>query len=130
MTITATTNNSVAASLTVMAFSGAASSLVGAASLAASAASGQPSATLTTTRADSYVFGVGTDWDAPRVMTAPAGQTIVNQFNPIAGDTYWLQRTASTLPLAGSNVTISDTYGSVMPDRWNLALIEIRRAIP
>jgi len=130
MTVTATTNNAVAASLTVMSFAGAAPSLVGAASLAASAASGAPSATLVTTRADSYVIGVGTDWDAPRVMTAPAGQTIVNQFNPLVGDTYWTQRTTTTVAAPGTNVTISDTYGPVMPDRWNLALIEIRRAIP
>jgi len=126
MNVTARLNNPVAASLTVMAFTNAASSLVGAAAVAADAASGAPSATLITTRADSYVIGVGTDWDAPRVMTPAAGQTIVNQFNPTAGDTYWVQRT-NPVPAAGTSVTISDTYGPTMPDRWNLALIEIRK---
>jgi beta-lactam-binding protein with PASTA domain len=130
MLVTATTNNAVASQLVVMTFTGAASSLVGAASLAANSASGAPSAVLTTTRADSYVIAVGTDWDAPRVMTPAAGQTIVNQFNPLVGDTYWVQRTTTPVALPGSNITISDTYGAVMPDRWNLALIEIRRAIP
>ena len=126
MNVTARLNNSVAASLTVMAFTNAASSLVGAAAVAANAASGAPSATLITTRADSYVIGVGTDWDAPRVMTPAAGQTIVNQFTPTVGDTYWVQRT-NPVPAAGTSVTISDTYGATMPDRWNLALIEIRK---
>jgi len=126
MNVTATLNNPEAASLTVMAFTGAASSLVGAASVAANAPSGAPTATLVTSRAHSLVIGVGTDWDAPRVMTPAAGQTIVNQFNPTVGDTYWVQRTGD-VPAAGTSVTIRDTYGAIMPDRWNLAAIEIRQ---
>ena len=126
MTVRATLNNPEAASITVMAFTGAASSLVGAAAVAANAASGAPTATLVTTRANSLVIGVGTDWDAPRVMTPAAGQTIVNQFNPTVGDTYWVQRTGA-IPAAGTSVTIRDTYGATMPDRWNLAAIEIRQ---
>jgi Ca2+-binding RTX toxin-like protein len=126
MLVTARLNNGVAASITVMAFTNAASSLVGAAAVAANAASGAPSATLITTRPDSYVIGVGVDWDAPRVMTPAAGQTIVNQFNPTVGDTYWVQRT-NPVPGAGTSVTISDTYPGAMTDRWNLALIEIRK---
>src|SRR5436305_819588 len=106
MNVTARLNNSVAASLTVMAFTNAASSLVGAAAVAANAASGAPSATLITTRADSYVIGVGTDWDAPRVMTPAAGQTIVNQFTPTVGDTYWVQRT-NPVPAAGPDASIA-----------------------
>jgi hypothetical protein len=125
--VTAVLSNSEAASMTVMTFTGAAPSLTGAASRAASAPSGQPSASLVTTRGNSLVIGVGTDWDAPRVMTAPAGQTIVNQFRPPVGDTYWVQRATNAVPAAGTTVTISDTYGASMPDRWNLALIEIRR---
>jgi hypothetical protein len=126
-TATAVLNNSEPASMTVMTFTGAAPSLVGAASVAASAPSGQPSASLVTTRGNSLVIGVGTDWDSPRILTAPAGQTIVNQFRPPVGDTYWVQRTANPVTAAGTAVTISDTYGASMPDRWNMALIEIRR---
>jgi hypothetical protein len=126
-TATAVLNNSEPASMTVMTFTGAAPSLVGAASVAASAPSGQPSASLVTTRGNSLVLAVGTDWDSPRIMTAPAGQTIVNQFRPPVGDTYWVQRTANPVTAAGTAVTISDTYGASMPDRWNMALIEIRR---
>jgi hypothetical protein len=126
MTVTATTNNLVAASLTVMSFTGAASSLVGAASVAANAASGPMLASLITTRANSIVIGVGNDWDAPRVLTAGTGQTIINQFNPAVGDTYWSQR-SGVIPVAGTSVTINDTYAGAMADRWNLALIEIRQ---
>ena len=126
MTVTATTNNPVAASMTVMAFTGAASSLVGAASAATSGTSGAPTGSIVTTRNDSYVIGVGTDWDAPRVMTPFTGQVMVNQFNPTVGDTYWTQRTNS-IPAAGTKITITDSYGPTMPDRWNLAVIEIRR---
>jgi hypothetical protein len=126
MTVSATLNNPVAKSMTVMAFTGAQASLVGAASVARSGASGAPTATITTTKAGSIVLGVGVDWDAPRVMTPAAGQLMVNQFNPTVGDTYWLQRTTAALP-AGASVTISDSYGATMPDRWNLAVIEIRQ---
>ena len=127
MTVTAVLNNSEPASMTVMGFTGAVPSLVGAASLAASGPNGAPSGTLVTTRANSLVFGVGTDWDSARTMVPRAGQTMVNQFNTPNGDTYWLQRTSPPVAAAGTSVTIGDSYGTLMPDRWNLALIEIRK---
>jgi heme peroxidase/PASTA domain-containing protein/hemolysin type calcium-binding protein len=126
MRVTAVLNNSEPASLTVMSFTNAAPSLVGAASLAANAATGAPAAALVTTRDNSMVLGVGIDWDNPRVMVAGTGQTIVNQFRPTVGDTYWVQRT-NAVGAAGTSVTINDSYGTTMPDRWNLALIEIRK---
>jgi hypothetical protein len=64
---------------------------------------------------------------APRVMTPATGQTIVNQFDPTVGDTYWVQRTTNAVGAAGTGVTIRSTYGATMPDRRNLAVIEIRR---
>jgi hypothetical protein len=126
MTVTANLNNPEAKSLTVMAFTGAANSLVGAASGAFNAASGAPTGTVVTTKANSMVVAVGTDWDSPRTMTPAAGQVIVNQFTPTQGDTYWVQRT-NIVPAAGTSVTIRDTYGATMPDRWNLAVVEIRQ---
>jgi len=126
MTVTASLNNPVAASMTVMAFTGAASSLVGAANGVFSAASGAPTGTVVTTRPNSYVIGVGTDWDSPRVMSPAAGQVIVNQFNPTQGDTYWTQRT-NPIGAAGTSVTIRSTYPGAMTDRWNLAVVEIRQ---
>jgi hypothetical protein len=124
-TVTAVLNNSEAASMTVMTFTGAAPSP--GASLAVSGVGGAPTGTVLTSRANSLVLAVGTDWDAPRVMTAAAGQQIVNQFRPPVGDTYWVERTSSPVRVAGSAVTMRSTYGTTMPDRWNLAVIEIRR---
>src|SRR5207245_1203663 len=57
-------------SLTVVAFKGA--SGVGA-SGTASAATGAPTVTLTTTKARSWVFGVGNDWDRAVARTVGAG---------------------------------------------------------
>jgi beta-lactam-binding protein with PASTA domain/Ca2+-binding RTX toxin-like protein len=124
-TVTAVLNNSEAASMTVMTFTGAAPSP--GASLAVSGVGGAPTGTVLTTRPNSLVLAVGTDWDAPRVMTAAAGQTIVNQFRPPVGDTYWVERTANPVTAAGTAVTMKSTYGATMPDRWNLAVVEIRR---
>jgi hypothetical protein len=115
----------VASSMRVVTFSGA-SPLTGAASVIGNAAAGAPQATLTTTRANSLVFMVGTDWDSARTMVAAAGQTIVGQFTPAVGDTYWVQSTSAPVPAVGTAVTMRTTYGAAQPDRWNVALIEIR----
>jgi hypothetical protein len=96
------------------------------ATVAAAAATGAPSAAITTTRAGSWVWGVGTDWAAARARTIGAGQTLVDQYLPPAGDTYWLQRLTAQTPVSGTNVTVNDTAPT--SDRWDLALIEIRPA--
>jgi hypothetical protein len=111
--------------MAVMAFTNTASSLAGAASALAGATAGGPAATLTTTRDNSLVIGVGVDLAAARVMTPGAGQTIVYQANP-SGGTYWVQQSA-TVGAAGTVVTFSDTYGPPTPDAWVVTLIEIRR---
>jgi hypothetical protein len=125
-TVTAVLNNSEPASLVVMTFTNAAP-LTGAATAVRSAVGGAPTVNLTTTRGNSLVLGVGMDWDSPRVMTAAGGQTIVNQFRPTVGDTYWAQRTTNAVASPGTTVTITSTYGPTMPDRWNMAAVEIRR---
>jgi len=127
MTVTAVLNNSETASLTVMGFTGAVPNLTGAATLAAGAAQGAPNATIVTTRANSLVIAVGTDWDLPRTMTPAAGQVLVNSFNTPNGDTYWVQRTSPPVAAAGTSVTMRDSYATLMPDRWNLAVVEIRK---
>jgi len=127
MTVTAVLNNSETASLTVMGFNGAVPTLVGAATLAASAAQGAPNATVVTTRANSLVIAVGTDWDLARTMVPAAGQVMVNPFNTPNGDTYWVQRTSPPVAAAGTSVTMRDSYATLMPDRWNLAVVEIRK---
>jgi hypothetical protein len=120
---------SATASMTVVGFQGAANSLAGAAIANVSKGTGiagDPTASITTTRANSLVFGVGTDWDGATARTLGANQTIVHQYLATVGDTYWVQRTNS-IPASGTRITITDTYGTTMPDRWNLAVIEIRR---
>ncbi|QCB96810.1 hypothetical protein E5206_07590 [Arthrobacter sp. PAMC25564] len=92
----------------------------------ASAASGAPGASLTTTRAGSWVWGVGTDWDASRARAVGLAQTLVDQYLPPAGDTYWLQRQTGPTATSGTVVTINDTAPTT--DRWDLALIEVLAA--
>jgi hypothetical protein len=73
------------------------------------------------------VLAVGTDWDLPRTMVPAAGQVLVNSFNTPNGDTYWVQRTSPPVAAAGTSVTMRDSYATLMPDRWNLAVVEIRK---
>ena len=125
--VSATLSSAKASSMTVTAFTGADPSLIGEGTAVVSAASGAPTASLTTTRGNSLVFGVGVDFSNGRTMVAGAGQTRLNQFVPTVNDTYWVQRVAAPVVTAGSTATISDTYAGAMTDMWNLALIEIRR---
>jgi hypothetical protein len=128
VSVTATLAQSVASSVTVVSFTGAdpsgtaGSGAIGAVQ-SASAASGAPSATLTTTRAGSWVIGVGTDWDNPVARAVGPNQVIVHQYMPPVGDTYWVQRAATTTANSGTTVTINDT--SPTSDRYNLSICEV-----
>jgi hypothetical protein len=128
MTVNAVFRFSGTASMTVVGFTGAANSLAGAASAIASKATGlvgDPAATITTTRPNSLVFGVGTDWDNPRTIGVATGQTLLNQSSPAAiTDTYWAQRANAAVPLAGVPSTLRATGTGT--DRWNFAVVEIR----
>ena len=61
---------------------------------------------LTTTRAGSWIWGVGNDWDKARAWTVGNGQTEVDEFLAPAGDIYEVaphglwggQRTARKIP--------------------------------
>jgi len=92
----------------------------------ANATSGAPRVTLTTTRAGSWVWGVGDDWDGAVDRTVGAGQALVDQWFSPSGDTYWVQRRDALTPGAGTIVTLDDVAPT--SDRWNLAAIEIRAA--
>ncbi len=122
-TVTATTSASVAASITVVTFTGADPAGGIGASASGSAASGAPTASLITTRANSWVFGVGTDWDNATARTVPSNQTMVHQYLATVGDTYWVQRMASPTPTVGTVVTINDTAPT--GDRYNLTIVEV-----
>jgi hypothetical protein len=126
---TATLSQSVFSSITVMSFSGVntsganGSGAIGA-TKSASASSGAPTATLTTTQNNSWVFGVGNDWDNDIARTLGPGQTMIHQdVNTSNGDTYWVQMQNSPTPLSGTSVTINDTAPTT--DRYDLSIVEV-----
>jgi hypothetical protein len=126
VTITATrSKTSYQGSITVAAFTGADTATNGA-TASANATTGAPSVSLTTTKAGSWVWGVGEDWDRAVTHTPASGQSIVDQFLAPSGDTFWTQRQTAVTPAAGTSVPISDTAPT--SDRWDLASIEIRPA--
>ena len=128
VSVTATLAQASAASLAVVSIAGVdtsgtmGSGAIGAVS-SANAASGAPAATLTTTRANSWVIGVGNDWDRGIARTMGAHQTIVHEYLAPVGDTFWVQRTAGPIPAAGTTVTIDDVAPT--GDRYNLSICEI-----
>src|SRR5262249_45494029 len=97
VTVTATLSQSVSSSMTVMSFAGVdpsgtnGSGAIGA-TATGSASSGAPTASLVTTRNNSWVFGAGNDYDNPIAPTVGSGQTLIHQYMPPVGDTYWVQR--------------------------------------
>jgi hypothetical protein len=128
VSVTATLSAAQAGSITVVTFTGAdASGSNGSGAIGAtgsgSAAAGAPTATLTTTRNNSWVFGVGNDWDHPVARTLGPNQTMVHQYMPSVGDTYWVQRMASATAASGTSVTINDTAPTA--DRYNLTIVEV-----
>jgi hypothetical protein len=126
--VTATLSQSVVSSLTLITFRGADTSgtngagAIGA-TVANSAATGAPSAILVTTRSNSWVFGVGNDFDNAIGRTPGTGQSLVHQDLAPVGDTYWVQQQTSPTPLSGTSVIINDI--APIGDRFNLAIVEI-----
>src|SRR5262245_46270700 len=98
------------------------------ATASANAAAGAPSATLVTTRANSWVLGVGSDFDNAVARTPGPNQTLMHQLLSPSGDAYWMQRTTTSIAAAGTSVTIDDTSPS--GDRYNLFICEVRGAAP
>jgi hypothetical protein len=125
-TVTATLSKSGAsASFTVMTFAGVnVTTPVGAVG-GGSVATGAPTASLTTQGANSWVFGVGNDWDGAVARTVGGSQTMVHQYLAPTGDTFWVQRQNATAQPAGTVVTINDTAPT--NHQWNLSIVEIRQ---
>jgi hypothetical protein len=128
VSVTVTLAKSVAASLTVVTFTGVDPSGTGGSGAIGNTGSGNanpgaPTAQLTTTRNNSWVVGVGDDYDNAIARTAGPNQTIVHQYLATIGDTYWVQRQNSTTPTSGTAVTINDTAPS--SDRYNSSICEI-----
>jgi len=128
VTATATLNQSTPAAITIVSFKGVdatgtnGSGAIGATNSGTST-SGAPTATLTTTRANSIVIGVGNDWDKGVARTLGPNQALVSQFLATGGDTFWVQRASATTPVAGTVVTINDTAPT--NDQWNLTIVEV-----
>jgi Domain of unknown function (DUF4082)/Bacterial Ig-like domain/Bacterial Ig domain/SdrD B-like domain len=128
VTVTATLSQSVVSSMTVMSFAGVdpsgtnGSGAIGA-TASANASSGSPTASLVTTRNNSWVFGVGNDYDNAIARTPGSGQSLVHQFLASIGDTYWVQMQNAPTPTSGTTVTINDTAPTT--DRYNLTICEI-----
>ncbi len=106
-------------SLTVLTFTGA--SGVGASSIA-NAASGAPVISVTATKAGSFVYAVGNDWDNASARTVGGGQTMTHQYLAPVGDTFWVQRLTNPVPAPGA-VQPNDTAPTT--DRWNFAAVEV-----
>lgn len=127
-TVSATLSQSVISSITVLSFTGAdatgtnGSGAIGA-TRSAAGKSGAPSATLATTRNNSWVFGIGNDYDNAIGRTPGANQSLLQQYLTSAGDTYWVQKQNSTTPLSGTSVTINDTAPTA--DQYNLSIVEV-----
>lgn len=100
----------------------------------ASAASGDPAASLTTSGAGSWVFAVGYD-RLTRLAAAP-GQTIIAEATDFAGGTYWVQATRAPTPVVATPVEINDITPAAghwnpffsVTGPWNVTLIEILAA--
>jgi len=128
VTVRANLSQSVAASITVVSFTGIdtsgtnGSGAIGATG-SGNANPGAPTASLITTRNNSWVFGVGADWDRATLRTLGANQTMVNQYLASVGDTYWVQRQNAPTAASGTNATINDTAPT--NDRYNLTIVEV-----
>jgi uncharacterized protein (TIGR03437 family) len=132
VTVSASLSQKVAASMTIMSFTGVdtsgsnGSGAVGA-TASNSAVSSAPVANLITTRNNSWVFGVGTDDDHAISRTPGTGQNIVHQYLANVGNTYWVQSQSAPTASSGSAVLINDTAPN--SDRYNLSVVEILPAL-
>jgi hypothetical protein len=132
VSVTATLSQSVVSSMTVISFSGVntsgtnGSGAIGA-TKSANSTGGAPTASLVTTQNNSWVFGVGNDYDNAIGRTVPSGQSLVHQYLTPTGDTYWVQMQNAPTPTSGTTVKINDTAPT--GDRYNLSICEILPAV-
>ena len=126
--VTATLSSAAASSITIISFKGVdttgtnGSGAIGA-TASGNATSGAPTASLVTTRNNSWVLGIGNDWDKAVSRIVGPNQSMIHQYLASVGDTYWVQGQNSPTPLAGTTVTINDT--SPTNDHYNLTAVEV-----
>jgi uncharacterized membrane protein len=132
VTITANLRQAAAGSMTIIGFTGAdTSGTNGSGAIGAtgtfSADPGAPNGSVQTTRAGSWVFGVGNDWDTAIARTLGPNQTMIHQYLASVNNTYWVQRQSSPTATPGTTVAINDT--APQDDRYDLAIVEVLPAI-
>ena len=126
--VSATLSSPAASSITLLSFKGVdttgtnGSGAIGA-TASANASSGAPSTSLVTTRNNSWVLGVGNDYDNALSRVVGANQSMIHQYLASVGDTYWVQGQNAPTPLSGSTVVINDT--SPTGDHYNLTAVEV-----
>src|SRR6185437_6077706 len=128
ITVTGVFRFSEVAQMTVVGFTGAQNTLAGAATAITNKSTnvaGDPAISIATTKPNSWLFGVGNDWDNRKVLTAQSGSTIVAQSPTGITDSFWSVRTTNPQPVAGATTTIG--VSGVGTDRYNFAVIEIRQ---
>jgi len=129
ITVTATMSQAVDSMMTVITFSNVdtsgtnGSGAIGA-TKSANSLGGAPTATLVTTVNNSWVFGVGNDYDNALARTPGANQTLIHTYFPPVGDTYWVQRMLTPTAATGTSVTLNDTAPTT--DRYNLFIVEVK----
>jgi FtsP/CotA-like multicopper oxidase with cupredoxin domain len=126
--VTASLSSSTPGSITVVSFAGVnTTGTNGSGAIGAiggnNSVSGAPTASIITTAANSWVFGVGNDWDSATARTLGPNQAMVHQYLATAAATFWVQRQNATTQAAGTTVTIDDTAPTA--DRFNLSVVEI-----
>jgi RHS repeat-associated protein len=127
-TVTVTLSESVASSVTVVSFIGADPTGIGGAGAigavgTGNGTSGAPTTSLVTTRNNSWVLGVGNDWDNSTARTAGPNQSLVHQYLATVHDTYWVQKQNAPTAQSGTTVAINDTAPT--SDHFNLSIVEV-----
>jgi len=112
-------------SLTVIAFKGA----VDVGSVAsASAPTGAPTASLSTTGPSAVIYGAGSDATSATAHAPVGGQSLVHQdLDTAAANTFWVQQLDGDSGAVDNSITIADTAPTT--DAFNLSVVEIRRPI-
>lgn len=126
MTVTSSAGTATTESqqmLKVLVFTGNEASPGGAVA-AASNSSGLPSASVTTTRANSWVIADSTDWTQSGAGTAGTNQTIIDENDVATQYTGHVWRQNSTTPASGTSVTCNLTAPSAQ--NYNILVYEVR----
>jgi hypothetical protein len=99
------------------------------ASAIASAGTGKPRVSLTTTAAGSVAYAVGHDWDKAVARRPGSRQSLVQQWvDADIDDTFWVQTLTAPSRASGQAETLNDR--APVDDQWNFAAVELVPADP